>query len=43
MDEILKISREINLNNLIYYFKGLGITSKIFVEFRGENSIALSH
>ena len=43
MDEILKISREINFNNLIYCFKGLGITSKNFVEFRGEKSIALSN
>ena len=36
MKEIQKISKKIDFNNLIYYFKGPNITPMDFIRFRGS-------
>ena len=39
MNEIQKISKEIDFNNLTYYFKSLNIAQINFVRFRGPLNI----
>ena len=39
MDVILEKSRKINVNNLIYKFKTLGISSITFIKFKGPMHI----
>ena len=36
MDEIWKISREINNNKLIYHFTNSGIAPRNFIKFKGQ-------